>query len=61
MLGTKDWKPTKFVNKILESLYSLIMAPDGDQPINPDAAKEFVSDKKTYEKKAAEFTKKFAL
>ncbi len=61
MLGTKDWKPTKFVNKVLESLYSLIVAPDGDQPINPEAAKEFASDKKTYENKAKEFTKKYAI
>ena len=56
----KDWKPTVTARSVINTLVKLIENPDLETPIEQEIAKELKDNKKTYMKKAAEYTKKYA-
>lgn len=59
MIETGDkWAPTKRLNKVLEKIVNMMQEPNLDTPMNEKAAADFKN--KTWEKKAAEDTKKYA-
>lgn len=56
-IGEK-WAPVKNLVKIMEKINSLMMAPNLDSPMNPEAANDFKNG--TWEKKARQFTQQYA-
>jgi ubiquitin-protein ligase len=59
MIETGDkWAPTKRLTKVIEKIINMMHTPNPDTALNGDAAKDFRNG--TWEKKAAEDTKKFA-
>lgn len=55
-----SWQPTQKVAEILEKIGSMLKTPSNVSPLEPEIAKEFVNNKDAFEKKAMEYTKKFA-
>jgi len=59
MLETSDkWAPTKNLVKIMEKIRSLMVAPNLEQPMNGDAAKDFNSG--VWHQKARDLTNQYA-
>lgn len=59
MIETGDkWAPTKRLNKVLDKIVNMMQEPNLDTPMNEKAAADYKN--KTWEKKAAEDTKKYA-
>lgn len=59
MIETGDkWAPTKRLTKVIDKIINMMHTPNLDTPLNEDAAKDFKNG--TWEKKAAEETKKYA-
>lgn len=40
-IGEKQWAPVKNIVKIMDKISSLLMAPNIDSPMNPEAAQDF--------------------
>ena len=55
------WSPALTISKVLISICSLLTDPNPDDPLVPDIAREYKSDKAKYEKTAKEWTAKFAM
>ena len=55
-----QWNPTLNIGNVLSSISSLLMNPNLDDPILPEIANIYKTDKKKYEMIAKEWTKKFA-
>lgn len=51
-----DWSPALTISKVLTTIYSLVINPNPDDPLNPEAASLYKSDKYEYYKKAYEFS-----
>lgn len=43
-----QWTPACTVSKVLQSLYSLMVAPNPDNPLAPDIAKLFIENKQYF-------------
>ena len=56
-----QWSPALTISKVLLSISSLLTDPNPDDPFVPDIAQLYKSDRKTYEKNAKEWTKKYAM
>ncbi len=56
-----QWSPALTVSKLLLSLHSLLTDPNADDPLVPDLAMLYKRDRKAYEQKVKEHTKKFAI
>lgn len=56
----KNWSPALQIKSVLLSIQSLLSEPNPDDPLNNEAASEWKSNKKQAEKKAQEWTVKFA-
>jgi ubiquitin-conjugating enzyme E2 N len=56
----KNWSPALQIKSVLLSIQSLLSEPNPDDPLNNEAAAEWKSNKKQAEKKAQEWTLKFA-
>lgn len=50
----KDWSPALTIEKTLMSIMSMLDEPNACDPLRPDAAELFLSDKEQYEKKVRE-------
>ncbi len=56
-----QWSPALTISKVLLSISSLLNDPNPDDPLVPDIANLFKSDRKRYNDNAKEWTRKFAM
>ena len=55
-----QWSPALTISKVLLSICSLLTDPNPDDPLVPDIAHMYKTDKKRYEATAREWTSRFA-
>jgi ubiquitin-conjugating enzyme E2 D/E len=55
------WSPALGIEKVLLSLISLLPAPNADDPLVPEAARLFKTDRAKYESTVREWTRRFAM
>ncbi|KAJ9108295.1 hypothetical protein QFC20_003455 [Naganishia adeliensis] len=60
MLKTENWKPATKINSVIHALYDLLQTPNPDDPLVTSIAELYRSDRKEYDKNAAEYTAKYA-
>ncbi|XP_074659536.1 ubiquitin-conjugating enzyme E2-17 kDa-like [Tubulanus polymorphus] len=56
-----QWSPALTISKVLLSVCSLLTDPNPDDPLVPDIARLYKTDRSKYETTAKEWTSKFAL
>lgn len=56
-----QWSPALTISKVLLSICSLLTDPNPDDPLVPDIARLYKSDKGKYETEAKEWTRKYAM
>mmetsp|Transcript_9530 Transcript_9530/g.16706 ORF Transcript_9530/g.16706 Transcript_9530/m.16706 type:complete len:148 (+) Transcript_9530:62-505(+) len=56
-----QWSPALTTSKVLLSICSLLTDPNPDDPLVPDIAHLYKSDKEKFNEKAREFTQKYAM
>ncbi|KER31367.1 hypothetical protein T265_02414 [Opisthorchis viverrini] len=56
-----QWSPALTISKVLLSICSLLTDPNPDDPLCPDIARQYKSDRKRYEEIAREWTQKYAM
>uniref|UniRef100_A0A6I8P329 E2 ubiquitin-conjugating enzyme n=1 Tax=Ornithorhynchus anatinus TaxID=9258 RepID=A0A6I8P329_ORNAN len=56
-----QWSPALTVSKVLLSICSLLCDPNPDDPLVPDIAQIYKSDKEKYNRHAREWTQKYAM
>merc|ERR1711871_1667149 len=56
-----NWSPALTVLKVLLSVCSLLTDPNPDDPLVTDIARIYKEDKPTYDRTAAEWTRKYAM
>ncbi|KAE8589996.1 hypothetical protein XENTR_v10017895 [Xenopus tropicalis] len=56
-----QWSPALTVSKVLLSICSLLCDPNPDDPLVPDIAQIYKSDKEKYNRLAREWTQKYAM
>mmetsp|Transcript_10388 Transcript_10388/g.36173 ORF Transcript_10388/g.36173 Transcript_10388/m.36173 type:complete len:150 (+) Transcript_10388:213-662(+) len=56
----EQWSPALTIQKVLLSICSLLTDPNPDDPLVPEIAQQFKSNKAEYDKTATEWTRKFA-
>jgi len=55
-----QWSPALSISKVLLSICSLLTDPNPDDPLVPDIARQYVSNRKQYEDTARDWTKRLA-
>ena len=55
-----QWSPALTISKVLLSITSLLTDPNPDDPLVPDIAHLYKTDRETYNKKAREWTNEYA-
>jgi ubiquitin-conjugating enzyme E2 D/E len=55
-----QWSPALTISKVLLSICSLLNDPNPDDPLVPEIAQLYKTDKKKYSENAAAWTKKYA-
>ncbi|CAH8529772.1 unnamed protein product [Schistosoma turkestanicum] len=56
-----QWSPALTISKVLLSICSLLTDPNPDDPLCPDVARQYKSDRKKYDDLAREWTQKYAM
>ena len=56
----EEWSPTLTIGKVLECIRLFLTDPNPDDPLVPENAQVYKSNKEQYEKNAREWTKKYA-
>ena len=56
----EQWSPALTISKVLLSICSLMADPNPDDPLVPDIARLFKTDKKKYEENCREWTSRYA-
>jgi ubiquitin-conjugating enzyme E2 D/E len=56
-----QWSPALTISKVLLSISSLLTDPNPDDPLVPEIAHIYKTDKKRYEDQAREWTRKYAM
>ncbi|XP_022111852.1 ubiquitin-conjugating enzyme E2 2-like [Acanthaster planci] len=56
-----QWSPAFTISKVLLSIYELLIKPDPDDPLVPEIASIYKTDRKKYEELAKEWTQKYAM
>eukprot|EP00512_Aurantiochytrium_limacinum_P000600 CAMPEP_0171488748 /NCGR_PEP_ID=MMETSP0958-20121227/2372_1 /TAXON_ID=87120 /ORGANISM="Aurantiochytrium limacinum, Strain ATCCMYA-1381" /LENGTH=147 /DNA_ID=CAMNT_0012021881 /DNA_START=1332 /DNA_END=1775 /DNA_ORIENTATION=- len=56
-----QWSPALTTSKVLLSICSLLTDPNPDDPLVPEIASLYKSDREAFNKKAREFTQKYAM
>ncbi len=56
----KQWSPALTISKVLLSISSLLTDPNPDDPLVPEIASVFKSDKEKYNRTARDWTSKYA-
>jgi len=57
----KEWSPNLSVAKVLLTIYSMLTDPNPDNPLVPDIAELYKTDRAQYESNAKEWTRKYAM
>ena len=57
----EQWSPALTISKVLLSISSLLTDPNPDDPLVPNIAHEYKTDRKKYEASAREWTRKYAM
>mmetsp|Transcript_25360 Transcript_25360/g.34930 ORF Transcript_25360/g.34930 Transcript_25360/m.34930 type:complete len:150 (-) Transcript_25360:694-1143(-) len=57
----EQWSPALTISKVLLSICSLLTDPNPDDPLVPEIAHIYKSDKNKYEETAREWTRKYAM
>ena len=57
----EQWSPALTISKVLLSISSLLTDPNPDDPLVPEIAQIFKSDRSKYEATAKEWTRKYAM
>ena len=60
ILGSQ-WSPELFVSKVMLAICRLLTDPNPEDPLVPEIARIFTSDRVKYNELAKEFTKKYAM
>jgi ubiquitin-conjugating enzyme E2 D/E len=55
-----QWSPALTITKVLLSISALLDKPNPHDPLSPDIAKLYIEDIKAFNKKAREYTEKYA-
>jgi len=55
-----NWSPALTISKVLLSLLALFQSPNPDDPLVPDIAKLYKSNRATHDKNARDWTRKYA-
>jgi ubiquitin-conjugating enzyme E2 D/E len=56
-----DWKPKNTVGDIMTFIYNLLSEPDPHNPLEPQIAVQYLSNRQEYENKAREIAHKYAM
>ena len=56
-----QWSPALTISKVLLSISSLLTDPNPEDPLVPEIAHIYKTDKKKYEETARDWTKKYAM
>ena len=56
-----QWSPALTISKVLLSICSLLTDPNPDDPLVPEIANLFKTDRPSYESTAREWTRKYAM
>ncbi|XP_005409793.1 PREDICTED: ubiquitin-conjugating enzyme E2 D4-like [Chinchilla lanigera] len=56
-----QWSPALTVSKLLLSICSMLCDPNPDDPLVPEIANLYLKDRKEYERRAREWTAKYAM
>uniref|UniRef100_A0A5K3FZJ1 UBIQUITIN_CONJUGAT_2 domain-containing protein n=1 Tax=Mesocestoides corti TaxID=53468 RepID=A0A5K3FZJ1_MESCO len=56
-----QWSPALTTSKVLLSICSLLTDPNPDDPLNPEVARIYKSDRQKYDETAKEWTRKYAV
>ena len=56
-----SWAPTQKVSEILEKIASMLQTPSASNPLETEIANEYLNNYSTFEKKAKEYTEKYAV
>lgn len=60
IIQAENWKPATRTDQVIQALVALVNDPEPEHPLRADIADEFQRDKKTFMKKAEDFTKQNA-
>ncbi|UOH80891.1 hypothetical protein LQV05_003551 [Cryptococcus neoformans] len=60
LLKTEQWKPATKMDYVLREIYNLLAEPNPDDPLVTSIAEQYRTDRKTFDKRAAEFVAKYA-
>jgi len=58
---SSQWSPALTTAKVMLSLHSLLTDPNPEDPLVPDVAQQYKTDRKAYDATAREWTKKYAM
>ena len=61
ILKESAWSPALTISKVLLSICSLLTDPNPDDPLVPDVARLFKTDRKKFEENARDWTRRFAM
>ena len=56
-----NWSPALTISKVIASIMSLMTDPNPDDPLKPDIAKLYNTNRKEHDRIAAEWTRKYAM
>jgi len=56
-----NWSPALTISKVLLSICSLLTDPNPDDPLVPDIAKQYKTDREQYNSTARQWTQKYAM
>ncbi|KGB74881.1 ubiquitin-conjugating enzyme E2 D/E [Cryptococcus deuterogattii 99/473] len=60
LLKTEQWKPATKMDYVLREIYNLLAEPNPDDPLVTSIAEQYRTDRKTFDKRAAEYVAKYA-
>lgn len=60
ILKSEEWKPAIKISNVLEFMVQIVREPNLEDAVEQSIAREVREDKKGWEKKAKEWTKKYA-
>ena len=61
VLKAEHWVPSMSIASVIAAVQALLATPTADSPIVPEAAELLKSDRAAFDKKAAEYTQKYAM
>jgi ubiquitin-conjugating enzyme E2 D/E len=56
-----DWSPALIFTKVLLSIGALLADPNPDDPLVPDIARQYITDREAYNRTCQEWTQKYAM